>query len=132
MPEENVDLMRTAMEAFNHRDGDRFDALLAADALIVPVRAAVEGTVYRGSEAGTQYCAAVESSWEDLRWEIEEIREEGDRVIALGRIRGQGRDSGAAIDSRAGWVAHFSEGRITRFQTYADRTDALKAVGLER
>jgi ketosteroid isomerase-like protein len=52
-------------------------------------------------------------------------------VIALGRIRGQGRDSGAAIDSRAGWVAHFSGGRITRFQTYADRTDALKAVGLE-
>jgi ketosteroid isomerase-like protein len=131
MPGENVDVMRRAMEAFNHRDGDRFDALLAADALIVPVRAAVEGTVYRGSEAGTQYCAAVESSWEDLRWEIEEIREGGGWVIALGRIRGKGRDSGAAIDSRAGWVAHFSEGQIRKFQTYADRTGALKAVGLE-
>ena len=130
MPQENVDAMRTAMEAFNHRDGTAFDAALAGDAEIVPVRSALEGTVYRGTNAGTQYCTAVEESWDNLCWEIEEMRIGADWVIALGRIRGQGHDTGAAIDSKAGWLAHFRAGRITRFQTYADRAKALEAAGL--
>ena len=130
MSQENVEVMRTAMEAFNRRDGTGFDAVLANDAEIVPVRAALEGTVYRGTDAGTQYCTAVEESWDNLSWEIDEMRVGADWVIALGRIRGQGHDTGVAIDSKAGWLAHFRDGVITRFQTYADRAKALEAAGL--
>jgi ketosteroid isomerase-like protein len=130
MSQENVDRMRAAMEAFNRRDGAGFDGLLAGDAEIVPVRAAVEGTVYRGSNAGSQYCAAVNQSWVGLRWEVEDVRDGECWVLALGRIRGQGRDSGAAIDAKAGWLAHFHEGVMTRFQTYANRAEALEAAGL--
>jgi ketosteroid isomerase-like protein len=131
MSQENVDVMRTAMEAFNHRDGTGFDAVLATDAEIVPVRSALEGTVYRGRDAGSQYCTAVEQTWDDLRWEVEEMRVGAGWVIALGRIRGQGHDTGVAIDSKAGWLAHFRDGLITRFQTYADRAKALEAAGLQ-
>jgi len=127
---ENVEIMRSAIEAFNRRDGPRFGAQLADDAEIVPVRAALEGTVYRGPDAAEQYCAAVEESWENLEWEVEEVRDGGDWVVALGRIRGEGRGSGAAIDARAGWVARFQDGLITTFRTYPDRADALEAVGL--
>lgn len=83
-----------------------------------------------GSDAGAQYCAAVDESWENLRWEVEEIRDGDGWVLALGRIRGGGRGSGAAIDARAGWVARFRDGLVTSFHTYADRSEALKAVGL--
>jgi ketosteroid isomerase-like protein len=130
MSQGNVEAMRTAMEAFNRRDGERFGELLAEDAEIVPVRAALEGTVYRGPNAAVQYCAAVDESWEDLRWEVEEIRDGGEWVLALGRIRGGGRGSGAAIDAKAGWVARFKDGRMTSFHTYANRAHALAAVGL--
>jgi ketosteroid isomerase-like protein len=130
MSRANVEVMRAAMEAFNRRDGERFDALLTEDAEIIPVRAALEGTTYRGSNAATQYCAAVDKSWEDLGWEIEEMRDGGEWVLALGRIRGQGRDSGAGIDSRAGWVAYFRNGLIAKFQTYANRGEALQATDL--
>jgi ketosteroid isomerase-like protein len=130
MSQENVEAMRTAMEAFNRRDAEGFGALLSKDAEIVPVRAALEGTVYRGPDAAAQYCTAVDESWEDLRWEIEEIRDGGGWVLALGRIRGGGRGSGAAIDARAGWVARFRDGLVTSFHTYADRAEALQAVGL--
>jgi ketosteroid isomerase-like protein len=126
-----VEIMRAAIEAFNRRDGAGFDALLDRDAEIVPVRAAIEGTSYRGPDAASQYCAAVEETWEDLRWEVEEIRDGGSWVIALGRIRGRGRDSGALIDTRGAWVAHFLDGSVTSFRTYPDRDEALKAVGLE-
>src|SRR5438034_486554 len=131
MSQENVEIMRAVMEAFNRRDGEGFGALLDNDAEIVPVRAALEGTVYRGPDAGNQYCAAVDESWENLGWEVEEIRDGDDWVLALGRIRGEGRDSGVAIDARAGWVARFHDGLISTFRTYPDRADALEDVGLE-
>jgi ketosteroid isomerase-like protein len=130
MSQDNVATMRAAIDAFNRRDGEALGTLLASDAEIVPVRAAVEGTVYRGPDAGVQYCAAVDESWENLTWEVEDIRDGGRWVLALGHIRGGGRGSGAAIDARAGWVARFHEGLITSFQTYADRDKALEAVGL--
>jgi ketosteroid isomerase-like protein len=90
----NVDIMRTALAAFNNRDGPGFDALLDQHAEIVPVRAALEGIIFRGPHAASQYCAAIEESWEELRWEVEDIRDLGGRVIALGHIQGRGRDSG--------------------------------------
>jgi ketosteroid isomerase-like protein len=130
MSQENMDRMRAAMEAFNRRDGEAFDGFLAGDAEILPVRAALEGTVYRGPHAGTQYCTAVERSWEGLRWELEELRGDDDWVLALGHIRGQGRQSGVTIDATAGWLAQFRESLITNFQTFGNRADALEAAGL--
>ena len=130
MSQENVEIMRAVLEAFNRRDAEGFGALLDNDAEIVPVRAALEGTVYRGPDAAAQYCAAVDESWDNLEWEVQEIRDGGDWVLALGRIRGGGRGSGVAIDARAGWVARFHDGLVTTFHTYADRGQALEAVGL--
>ena len=130
MSQETVDVMRAAMEAFNRRDGEGFGAVMTRDAEIVPVRAALEGTVYRGPDAAARYCAAVDESWEDLSWEIEEIRDGGDWVLALGQIRGRGRGSGAALDVRAAWVARFREGLVANFHTYTDRAEAFEAVGL--
>ena len=88
MSQENVELVRAALEAFNRRDGAAFDALLASDAEIVPVRAAVERVSYQGADAGSQYCAAVDERWESARWEVEDIRDDGNWVLALGHIRG--------------------------------------------
>lgn len=130
MSVQTVEIVRAAMEAFNRRDVEAFGALLARDAEIVPVRAVLEGTVYRGTDAAAQYCAAVDERWKNLRWEIEDIRDGAGWVLASGRIRGQGQDSGAAIDARAGWVARFRGGLIVSFQTHADRSEAFKAVGL--
>ncbi len=131
MSQENVEAMQAAIEAFNRRDGEGFDAYLAEDAEIVPVRAALEGTVYRGGDAATQYCTAVDASWEDLAWEVEEVREGESWVLALGRIQGRGRGSGAVIDARGAWLARFRDGLVTHFRTYPDRDEALKAVGLQ-
>jgi ketosteroid isomerase-like protein len=130
MSQENVEIMRTAIEAFNRRDGEGFGAVLANDAEIVPVRAALEGTVYRGRNAAEEYCAAVEESWENLTWEVEEIRDGESWVLALGHIRGRGRGSGAAVDARGAWLARFCDGVVTHFRTYPDRSEALEAVGL--
>jgi ketosteroid isomerase-like protein len=127
---ENVEIMEAALEAFNRRDGDAFGALLDCEAEIIPVRAELDGTTFRGSRAGAEYCAVAEATWIDLRWDVDEVRDGNDWVLALGRIRGTGRESGVAINTRGGWVARFHAGRITHFQTHSDRAKALEAVGL--
>ncbi|HEY4896458.1 MAG TPA: nuclear transport factor 2 family protein [Solirubrobacteraceae bacterium] len=125
-----MEIVRKAIEAFNRRDAEGFGALFSEDAEIVPVRSALEGTVYRGPEAGAQYCAAVEESWESLAWEVEAVRDDDDWVLALGHIRGRGRGSGADFDAQGAWLARFHGGMLTHFQTYPERAAALKAVGL--
>ena len=87
-------------------------------------------TTYRGPLPVRSDCAAINQSWENLGWEVDEVRDGGEIILALGQIRGEGRDSGVAIDAMAGWLAHFSENRIRRFQTFANRKEALEAAGL--
>ena len=131
MSQENVERTLAAIDAFNRRDREDFNKLLAEGAEIVPVRAALEGTVFRGRNAAAEYCAAVEETWENLVWELEDVREGDGWVLALGRIRGLGRGSGATIDARGAWLVHFRHGLIARFRTYADRAEAFAAVGLQ-
>jgi ketosteroid isomerase-like protein len=72
----------------------------------------------------------VDEIWEGMTFLSEEIRDCGDRVVALGRMRGRARKSGAALEVTAGWVAHFRDGLVTSFHTHGDRAKALEAVGI--
>ena len=69
--------------------------------------------------------------WESYRAEVEEAIDLGERVVLL--IRDYGRRTRdtheVAITSAALWTVH--EGKVTRAEFYADRAEALKAVGLE-
>jgi len=123
---ENSELLRAAIDAFNRRDANAFGALLTDDAEIVPVRAALERTTYRGPDAAVQYCAAVEESWKNLEWEVDEIRDGGNWVLGLGRIRGEGRGSEAVFDVRGAWLARVQGSLVTHFRTYPDQREALE------
>jgi hypothetical protein len=94
MTDHNLDQLRRAIDAFNRRQKAAFDGLLSSDAEIVPVRAALEGTTPRASDAGSQCCEVGEETWGSHRSAVGEIRNVGDFALALGRIRGRGRDSG--------------------------------------
>jgi ketosteroid isomerase-like protein len=127
----NAQTLHAIIDAFNRRDGEGLEALLADDVKIVPARAAVDGTVYHGPGAARRYCAGVDEIWEGMTFHSEEIRDCGDRVVALGRMRGRARKSGAFLEVTAGWVADFRDGLVTSFHTHGDRAKALEAVGIE-
>ena len=98
----------------------------------MPVRAALEGTVYSGPGAVEEWFVALDESWEALTGEIQGSRDGGDWVVGFARLRGRGRGSGAAIDIEGASVAHFRDGLIRRLQNFTNRADALKAVGLQQ
>ena len=130
MSQENVDAVHAAIAAYHRRDVGTLQALLAKDAEIVPIRAQLEGTSYAGPDAVARWFAAVDESWSNLTVEVEEIRDGGDRVLCLGRIRGHGRGSGVAIDVEAAMLARFRGRLITSLRMFSNRAEALEVAGL--
>jgi ketosteroid isomerase-like protein len=128
--QENVELVRRAEEAITRRDLDALRALLAPECEIVPLRTAVDNSVYRGPDAAAKWFAAL-NEWETISFEHETFREGADWVLTLGRIQVRGRTSGANLDVEAAGVFYFRDGLITKIRNYTDRRDALADVGLE-
>jgi ketosteroid isomerase-like protein len=59
-----------------------------------------------------------------------EIRDLGERIVVIGRLRARGRASGAATESPIGWVVEFKNGKVTWMRDYLDPKEALAAAGL--
>jgi ketosteroid isomerase-like protein len=131
MSQENVEMMRGSEEAFNRRDREAFLAPFDPVAewhvtgLVVDQK-----TFYRGREEIWRYVTVLDDQFEDLQVDFKEFFDAGDRVVVIGRMHGRGRTSGAPVDLRWAIVVAFSKGRIVRLDNYAEKDQALEAVGL--
>jgi hypothetical protein len=109
--EDNVERTRQALEYFNRGDREALWAMAAPNAEIIPLRAALEGTVYRGENAFAEFWEAVDETWETLRIEADEIsrlrrsdahRRASSRARPRHRRRGRFTDRVRAGDRRRG------------------------------
>ena len=89
-----------------------------------------DGRPYLGHEGMVAYLADVDRAWDELDLLVDEIRQAGEHVVALGRVHAHG--GGRVIDSPTGWVFRLREGRIVWGRVYETRAAALAEVGLER
>jgi ketosteroid isomerase-like protein len=71
-------------------------------------------------------------AFEHVDFEIEELIEAGDDVVAFIRARARGRESGLVIDQRLPSVWTVRGGRVVRVRGYREAGDALDAAGLRR
>jgi ketosteroid isomerase-like protein len=132
MSQENVEIVKQLTDAFHQRDIDAFAQLTTADVEWEPVFAAqVEGSVYRGRAGIEEFLRELSETWDEFRPVPDDYRDLGNRVLGLGRLRAQGRNSGAAIDAPWAGIFDFRETKVFRIRTYLDHPEALKAVGLE-
>ena len=133
MSQENVDLVRRLVEAFNRRDMRGLAELSHDDLEFVSVLTAVDagGATYRGSETWTSYFAAMNETWDE--WQVEDFqvfdgREYG--VAGVFRIVGKGKHSGAPVEHEIGLAYRIRDGKVWRMRSYLDPGQALEAVGL--
>ena len=131
MSQENVELMRQGYEAWNRGDLEWQLAHIAADhefrtAQLFPDTEAV----YRGREGWRQFWNTFREPWETLRIEVERIEPIGDdRVLALYRFHGRGRD-GVEVTLKYANLVTIVNGLATRNIAFADWGEALEAAGL--
>lgn len=67
----------------------------------------------------------------DLRVDIEELIDAGDRVVAVLRLHGRVRDSGEEVEMAETHVITIHNGKATSLREYRAKEEALQAVGLQ-
>ncbi len=72
----------------------------------------------------------VAEHFDALKVECPDIRDLGDRVLALGTTRITGKGSGVETEMPFTVLARFEDGRMTHFTDFGDRDRALEAAGL--
>jgi ketosteroid isomerase-like protein len=128
MSEENVEVVRRALEAF--RDGDVEGALALGHPDIVSARVDPDGAVFHGHDGLLQLMADWMEGFEEWSYRAEEYVDAGDQVIVHIRQWGRGAGSGAQVEADNWIVYTVEDGLITWFQIYTDRGQAYAAAGL--
>ncbi len=132
-----VDLVRLARqgyEAMSRGDLDAVMSLFAADA-VYDASAVGLGT-FEGAEAVRGFVEDWRRSWEDYRYEEEELLDLGHGVM-LSVVRESGRLVGGKgrVEQRAAHLITWTNGKIERFKHYPDLGEARAAaerLALER
>jgi ketosteroid isomerase-like protein len=129
--QENVELVRRALAAFNARDIDGYLACCAADIQLENLLSAIEGE-YTGHVAIRRFFDDIAAAAPDFTVNVESLEAIGtDRVLAFVHVTASGRVSGIASDTPTANLYDVADGRIKRLRVFLDRVEALKAVGLE-
>ena len=134
MSEENVELLREIIEAFNR--GDLEGALTLADpppefefvpsGVLIPDLSGVQ----RGPEGLRRVWEWFMAEFDNLHTEVHEVIDAGDQVFASFTLQGRGKHSGAETSWDAWSVWTVRDGRFVRWLGFTDRNEALEAVGL--
>ena len=126
-------IVRQGIQAANRRDYASSFALYHPDVeLIVPTGLREIGfePLVQGREARWRFEVRWQTEWGDYRYEPEELRDLGERVLVMGRTRGRGPSSGAAFDTEWATVFTISAGWVVHEQVFLDHHEALHALGL--
>jgi len=143
MSEENVELVRRLLDMFARRDHEGvfefYDPDIEWDAGNPPGASTGPGPpigdlegVYRGHEGVRTYWRRWLEAWQDIEFEVQDVLDGGDEVVALIRNQRQwGRHSGIATEMPPyGLVFTIRDGKVVRWRSYPDQQSALEAGGL--
>jgi ketosteroid isomerase-like protein len=131
MAQDNIEIIRKSYEAFQSRQFDLAVKDWDSGGEWMPAMAGeVESRVYRGPAGVRRYIDELFESFSEVRLKDLEFRAFGDRVLALYRLRVEGRDSGVEIDQPGGAVYELRGGKIVRGRSYLSHSEPLEAVGL--
>jgi ketosteroid isomerase-like protein len=133
MSEENVEIVRRVIDAWNHRDIDELLAHVDPGIEYVNAPKAVEP----GTRWGVAEVSAVwRAQWDTLdgRMEVDRCFDRGDEILAVGRLSAPIPRSDVRVDDRVLLSWRLRDGKIIRFEALAsggaDVQTALEAAGL--
>ena len=83
--------------------------------------------MYRRREGAREALQDLYDSFAELHHELSEIRDLGDRLLAIGRMRGRGTESGVEIESPWAYLVRYKQGKAIRIRSYTNPEEALDA-----
>jgi hypothetical protein len=138
MSEENVVRFVNCQEAFNRLIADppnveaglEYLQFMDPEVRFEPQQAVLQGT-YEGRDGVATWLIDLAEHYEvGGRIDCPDVRDLGDRVLALGTLSVTGKGSGVEINVPVAVLASFRDGLITGFKDFGDKKQALEAAGL--
>jgi ketosteroid isomerase-like protein len=130
MSEENVEILRRALEAWNAADLDAILELYDPEIELDWSRSrGLEAGIYRGRQAVRGFWSSLFETFDRVAVFPHEFIESGEHVVVPNRARFWGRD-GVVVEAENVLVWTLRHGRIIRHRLYQERAEALEAVGL--
>ncbi len=132
MSRENVEIVRGLSRAFSSGDWARTIELLHPDVEMDATRVPMPelARTYRGVDEVASFWGDWLEAWGEQVYEDPELIDAGDRVVGRVKQTARGTGGGAPVESAFWMVWAVSDGKITRFEIYADRDAALASAGL--
>ena len=131
MSQENLDAAQKSLDAFNRRDRAAWLALNDPDTVGVPPPDWPESNPIRGREAVWDFYVENIEAFREGALENTELIEVGhDKVVAHVQGELQGKTSGASVAFDFWTVGTYRDGQALRIEWFAEREQALEAVGL--
>jgi ketosteroid isomerase-like protein len=128
--QDHVAIVRRLIAALNARDLEGYLACCTEDVeLHTPLEPFVG--VYQRREGIRQWLVDVEDSAPDFHIDLLDVKAIGDQVLAFAHFDSSGRASGIPTAGEIINTYDLIDGKIKRVRVFADRAEALKAVGLE-
>jgi len=130
MSQENVELVRRGMDAFNQRDKAAFVALCDPQAENVPPREWPENAPIQGAGAIWDFFVEAVEAWVEGSYEWGELIDAGrDKIVANQLREMRGKTSGASVAWSFWVVFTFRDEKVLRWEWFADRAEAFEAAG---
>jgi ketosteroid isomerase-like protein len=130
MSQENVEIVRKVIDAFNRGDLDAWLGFLSPEVAWESLPLPGFRDVYRGRAEAREWIEQLLEVF-DFHLEIDETTAlSDDRVLMAVRGRGRGRGSGIPVERPSWEVLWLADGLITRRQVFWTRDEALQAAGL--
>ena len=129
MSQQNVEIVRASIDAWNRGDWDATLKDAAPSFEFDFSRSVGPGRGVYSLEQMREYFREFTEAWESLRLEPEEFIEVGEDVVMPNTVHAQGRD-GIEVHARAAWIWTIRDGSVVRLCFYQERQEALEAAGL--
>ena len=129
MSRENVETVRRVCSAWEGGDWaastEFFDPGLE---VVYSTSAFPDAGTYRGGRVALEAWNRWLEAWDEFSMEFVDLIEADGRIIALNRLRGRGKESGATVDADVGVIFECDRGTVKRL-VFCDRQEALEAAG---
>jgi len=131
MSQENVDIVRNAFHTFGAEGIDAALSFFSPDVVWYPIDRWLDGSAYRGHDGMRKLAAAFSENFDHFRYDVHDIRDAQDRVVALVDMTGLIKHSESEVSQRRGFViSGFLDGKFREVRSFPSWSEALKAVSL--
>jgi uncharacterized protein len=132
LSERNVELVRSAFDAYWRGDMDAVLALCAEDILITQapeVTATGVAPEQHGHEGVLEAFGIWPNQWDDFQIEIQRIvSDPGDYVVVATRQHGRGKQSGVEVEAEFFFTFAVRDGLIAEWRIFVDEGQAVAAA----